>query len=237
MLNILLIAGHGGGDCGAIGNGYKEADLTREVCTLLKPMLAGYANVTIADTSRNWYDFIRNGGQFNFKPYDYVLEIHFNAGVSDVNGNGTTTGTEIYVTTSEKSYGVESEIVKGISNIGFKNRGVKRKNFAVINHIKNQGVSSALLEVCFIDDKDDIKLYQGKKREIAKAIANGIIVGFSLTLVMTIEKKEDELKEACDLLASKGIINSPDYWAKGAGYSDENTVLLIKKFASYVRGA
>lgn len=230
MLNILLIAGHGDGDCGAIGNGYKEADLTREVCKLVKPMLDGYANVTIADTNRNWFNYFNKGGFFNFTAYDYVLEIHFNAGASDANGNGATTGAEIYVTTSEKSYGVEAEIVKGISNIGFRNRGVKRKNFLVINRVKNQGVSSALLEVCFIDDKDDMKLYQSKKSEIAKAIANGIIVGFSL------EKKEDELKVACDLLASKGIINSPDYWAKGAGYSDENTVLLIKKFATYVRG-
>lgn len=180
MLNILLISGHGAGDSGAVGNGYKEADLTREVCKLLKPMLDNYANVTIADTNRNWFSYFNNGGQFNFKPYDYVLEIHFNAGVNDANGNGRTTGTEIYITTSEKTHGVETAIVNGISSVGFKNRGVKRKNFAVINRVKKQGVSSALLEVCFIDDKDDIKLYQTRKTEIVQAIANGIINGFGL---------------------------------------------------------
>lgn len=47
---------------------------------------------------------------------------------------------------------------------------------------------------------------------------------------------DNELKSACSLLASRGIINSPDYWAKGEGYSIENTVLLIKKFANYVKG-
>lgn len=46
----------------------------------------------------------------------------------------------------------------------------------------------------------------------------------------------DELADACKLLASKGIINSPDYWAKGKGYSDSNVVCLIKAFAKYVRG-
>lgn len=180
MLNILLIAGHGAGDSGAVGNGYKEADLTREVCKLLKPMLDNYANVAIADTNRNWYSYLSNGGSFNFTEYDYVLEIHFNAGVNDTNGNGTTTGTEIYITTSEKTHGVETNIVNGISSIGFKNRGVKSKNFTVISRAKNQGVSSALLEVCFIDDKDDINLYQSRKTEIVQAIANGIINGFSL---------------------------------------------------------
>ena len=48
--------------------------------------------------------------------------------------------------------------------------------------------------------------------------------------------KETTLAEDCKLLASRGIINSPEYWANGGGYSDTNTVQLIKKFAAYVRG-
>ena len=228
-MKILLIAGHGDGDSGAIGCGYKEADLTREVVSLLKAELDGYADVTMADTTKNWFQYLKTHS-FNFKPYDYVFEAHFNACVNDEKGNGKTTGTEIYITTSEKGSTVEEKIVKGISDIGLKNRGVKRKNYSVIYKAKKQGVSSALLELCFIDDLDDMKIYQNNKSKIIKAIANGIISGFSL------EKKVDELTDACNLLASKGIINSPDYWAKGKDYSDENTVLLIKKVASYVRG-
>ena len=174
-MKILLIAGHGAGDPGAVGNGYKEAELTREVVKLLKPQLDNYADVTIADTSKNWFN-----NKMDFSPYHYVLEIHYNAGVNDTKGNNGTTGTEIYITTSEKTHGVETEIVKGISSIGFKNRGVKRKNWSVINRAKSQGVSSALLEVCFIDDADDMWLYQKKKTEVIKAIANGIIKGFGL---------------------------------------------------------
>lgn len=174
-MKILLIAGHGQGDPGAVANGYQEADLTREVVKLLKPQLDNYADVTIADTSKNWFK-----NSMNFKPYNYVLEIHFNAGVNDSKGNNGTTGTEIYITTSEKTHGVETNIVNAISNIGFKNRGVKRKNWKVISVAKGQGVSSALLEVCFIDDADDMWLYQKKKAELIKAIANGIITGFNL---------------------------------------------------------
>lgn len=225
-MKILLIPGHGDGDCGAVGNGYKEADLTREVATLLKAELSSYTDVTIADTNKNWYKhIIKQKNSFNFKPYDYVLEIHFNSFT-----NTAANGTEIFVTRAEKSHGVETNIVNGISNIGFYNRGVTRKNFDLIYHIKNQGVSSALLEMCFISNEKDMKLYQTAKHLIIKAIADGIISGFSL------KKKVDELTEACNTLALKGIINSPDYWAKGKGYSDENTVLLIKKFATYVKG-
>lgn len=231
-MRILLIAGHGDGDCGATGNGCKEADLTRDVATLLKAELDGYADVTIADMKRNWYQYVcKKGGYLELKDYGYALEIHFNAIKAETKSDGATKGVEIYVTTAEKSTNLEQGIVNAISALGFKNRGVKRQNWALINHIKKNGVSSALLEVCFIDDIDDMKLFKSKKSEIVKVIADSIIKAFAL------EKKADELTEACKLLAAKGIINSPDYWAKGEGYSDSNTVLLIKKFAAYVRGA
>lgn len=226
MKNILLISGHGDGDCGAIGCGYREADLTREMAQLIKPKLSEYANVVIADMSVNWY---YNKSRLPLTGIDYVLELHFNACVNDTKGNGITTGTEIYVTTSENGTTVEENILKGIASLGLKNRGVKRKNYAVINYCKSKGVSSALLELCFIDDADDMKIYAKKKDNIAQAISNGIVDGFGL------KKPVDELTAACNLLASKGIINSPDYWAKGSGYSDENTALLIKKFAAHVR--
>lgn len=179
-MKILLIAGHGESDSGAVANGYIEAELTREVVRKLKPQLDKYADVTIADTGKNWFTY-KNRVSLNFALYDYVLEIHFNAAVNDTKGNGRTTGTEIYITTSEKTHGVETEIVKGLSGVGFTNRGVKRKNFSVIARAKNQGVSSALLEVCFIDDLDDMLLYQSQKDSVIKAIANGIIKGFGLT--------------------------------------------------------
>ena len=231
-MRILLIAGHGDGDPGAVGNGYKEADLTREIATLLRAELQSYADVDIADMKKNWYQYVcKKGGNLSVSGYDYALEIHLNAVKPETQSDGKTKGTEIYVTAAEKGTKVEQGIVNALSALGFKNRGVKRYNWALINHIKKKGVSSALLEVFFIDDIDDMKLYQNRKSEVIKAIANGIISGFSL------KKEVDELTEACNVLASKGIINSPDYWAKGEGYSDSNTVLLIKKFASYVRGA
>lgn len=226
-MKILLIAGHGQGDCGATGCGYREADLTREVVNLVKPKLSAFAEVIVADMFVNWFN---NKANLPLNGVDYVLEVHFNACVNDAKGNGVTTGTEIYVTTSENGTGVEENIVNGIAALGLKNRGVRRKNWAVINYCKSKGVSSALLETCFIDDADDMKVYAAKKEAIADAIVKGIVDGFRL------KKPVDELTDACNTLAAAGIINSPDYWAKGSGYSDENTALLIKKFAKYVKG-
>ena len=227
-MKMLLIAGHGAGDPGTVRLGYNEADLTREFASLLKTELSRYCDVDIADTSKNWYrHIIKNFNRFDFTPYKYVLELHFNSNSKGEAGDGKTTGTEIYVTREEKGVSAEENIVNGIASLGFKNRGVKSVNFDLIYYIKKQGVSSALLEVCFLDDKDDVALYQAKKKEIARKVAEGIAKGFKL---------ENSLANDCKLLCDKGIINSPDYWAKGNGYSDANTVALIQKFANYVRG-
>ena len=114
-----------------------------------------------------------------FSEYDYVLEIHLNAfqaGASD----GKTKGVECYVTTSETGITVEKAICEKVANVGLTNRGVKRTNFNVIQAAKKAGVSSALLEVCFIDDPDDMAVYTAYRDEIAAAIADGIREGFGL---------------------------------------------------------
>ncbi len=179
-MKILLIAGHGDGDSGAVALGYQEANLTREIVKYIQKYLSAYAETTIADTSRDWFTYLKTH-TYNFRPYGYVLEVHFNSGANNPSGNGRTTGTEIYVTTQEQGITVEQDILKNMQAIGFTNRGVKRKNFSVISKIRAQGVSAALLELAFIDDKDDMDLYQAKKEEIGQAVADGIAEGFGLT--------------------------------------------------------
>ena len=53
MAHIFVIAGHGAGDPGAVGNGYQEAERVRALANRIKAL--GGDNVTLGDTSRNWY--------------------------------------------------------------------------------------------------------------------------------------------------------------------------------------
>lgn len=181
-MKILIICGHGEGDPGACACGYQEAALVREYAPTLQKALSQYAEVELFDTSKNMYKRLKNGHSFNFKNYDYVLELHFNAAASDPTGNGKTTGTEILVHPNEKGTSVEQAILNNICALGFKNRGVKtRTNLLNMNACKGkQGVSYALLETCFIDDMDDVKLYQANKQSIVSAITQGIVSGFDL---------------------------------------------------------
>ena len=175
-MNILLIAGHGAGDPGACGCGYEEADLTREVVGMLADKLNGYADVDIEvyPTDHSAYHDLSVGNlQVNWSDYDYVLEVHFNA------CGGQAEGTEIFVTRGEEGTDVEECIMDKLSEY-FTVRGVKRMNFNVIYSAKRAGVSSALLETCFIDSESDVDTYENNKEGIAQAIADGIIEGFGL---------------------------------------------------------
>lgn len=190
-MKILLMNGHGAGDSGATGNGYKECDLTRELADLVESKLKKYATVVRYPKSRNAFADVESG---SFKSHvsggvsniDYAFEIHFNAYKKDETKDGKMKGSECYVTTRESGITVEQAIMKNLSDF-FPLRdndnvfdGVKRTNFLVINTLKDYGVSGALLETCFIDDADDIATYKSNKDKIAQAIVDGIAEGFGL---------------------------------------------------------
>lgn len=182
MIKILLVAGHGDGDPGAIGCGYREADLTRELVAKVADKLSPYAYVTIFNTAKNMYEYLKTN-TFNFKDYYWVGEFHFNALKAD-DGDGKNKGIEILVHPSEAGVSVEEAILKHVCNLGFTNRGIKnnRTDLQNMNICKgSQGVSYALIETCFIDDADDMKLYQKCKNEVADAIVKGIADGFGLS--------------------------------------------------------
>ena len=200
-MKILLISGHGAGDPGAVskinGVNYKEAEETRRVTSALKNALDGYCDVTIYPTDRNAFDDYKKGTLLSvaqFSKYDYVLEIHFNAFASGPS-DAKTKGVECYVTNAEKTTKVEEDICRKVSAVGLTNRGVKRYNWSVINSARRTGVSSALLEVCFIDDPDDMTVYTKNFQKIIDGIANAVISGFGL------EKEEDDSMKIYKTLA------------------------------------
>ena len=197
-MKILLIAGHGGTpyDSGAVGCGYTEAVETRRMADALAPLLKARGfEVAMYDQSKDAYKVVIQGGSLPLSGIGYVMELHLNSAASDPKGDGRTTGTEIYVHENEKGVTVEQAVLRRVCALGFKNRGVKRSTgLAVLKHVKARGVSHALIETCFIDDKDDMELYGRQFDAIARAIADGVAEGFGVT-VQEPEKEDDEMVE------------------------------------------
>lgn len=99
------------------------------------------------------------------------VSIHFNAGAGDKSGNGKTTGTEVLVySNASKAYEAAENVCKAIAALGFRNRGLQyRPGLAVLKNTKSPAM---LIECCFVDDKDDVQLYD--YRSMASAIVYGI---------------------------------------------------------------
>lgn len=210
-IKILLVAGHGAGDPGAVNKKYNvnEAAIVREQVKAVKARLETYKDVTvtIADTSKDAFAELQKGKAPFGTGYDYVLEFHLNA------FNGSAKGTEIYVTTTEKYLTVEQKINANLAKY-FDNRGVKRTNFSVIWWAKQKGMSSALVESFFIDNNADYEKYKNNKTAINNAIADGIASGFGLTKKSTSSGSTTTPKPS----TNKTTINGKVYWTGGSKF-------------------
>lgn len=107
----------------------------------------------------------------NAHKVDLDVSIHFNAGAKDSVGNKQTTGTEVFLFSAGSQAKRYAEgVVKAISGLGFKNRGVKTN--PNLYYLRKTKAPSMLIECCFVDDKDDVALYD--YQEMASAIVRGI---------------------------------------------------------------
>ena len=102
---------------------------------------------------------------------DLDVSIHFNSGAGNPGGNGKTTGVEAYVySASSAAKPYAEKICQAIANLRFRNRGVKTSSTLYV--LKHTVSPAVLIECCFVDDKDDVELYDYQK--MAAAIVRGI---------------------------------------------------------------
>lgn len=164
--------------CGAVGflDESKEARLiTNEVVKLLRMNGHKVYNCTVSNGKNQKDVLAKICAKHNKRKVIYDISIHLNSGRKDKKGDNKIGGFEIWInnSTAEKK-NVSERIRKQMKELGFNDRGTKTTNsLYFLNHTKSPAL---LLEICFVDDKDDYKLYKevGYK-EIAKAIVKGLL--------------------------------------------------------------
>lgn len=167
---ILLDYGHGGGDPGAVYKGRREAtDVLKLGQAVKKLLVAGGAKV---DETRNQDRFLTLEERVKMeqsKKYDLFVSIHRNAFAPE-----KATGAEVFVYSLAKSKALPyaKRVQSALVRAGFKDRGVKEKAFYVLRHTR---APALLIEVGFIDNSNDNKLFDTKFTHIAEGIANAIL--------------------------------------------------------------
>ena len=126
----------------------------------------------------------------NNNEVDLDVSIHFNSGANDKIGNRKTTGVEVLIySKTSKAYDEAKRVCSKLSELGFKNRGVKVNDELYV--LRKTNAPALLIEVCFVDDADDVKIYKNNVDKIAKSIAEALIN-------KTIEEKKSECKKVTE---------------------------------------
>lgn len=176
-MRINVHAGHnadGRTACGAIGF-IRESTEARRVKDAVAWMLRQQGHTVYdctvddaAGVSANLREIV---AKCNARDVDLDISVHFNSGVGDLAGNGKTTGTEVYVySPSSEARPHAEKVCQAIAGLGFRNRGVKYSKGLYV--LKNTKAPAMLIECCFVDDRDDVQLYDCQK--MAEAIVFGI---------------------------------------------------------------
>lgn len=240
-MKLLLIAGHGAGDPGAVSGVFQEAVETRRVASALRQRLKGYCDVTQYPADRNAYGDFQTGRlnkQVRLADYDYVLEIHFNAFAASPK-DGKTKGVEIFVPNAATETALEESLCRSVAAVGLTNRGLKRYNWAVIQAARRAGVRASLLEVCFIDDPDDMMVYTTRFNDVIEALVRTIVQGFSL------EKEEEpvtyeQFEAFMDRYLTDRAKRAPSDWSNEArNWAEKENIVQgnsngEKKYQSFV---
>lgn len=176
-MRIAISAGHGlpkGKGCGAVGliDESKEARLvTEKVIELLRADGHTVYDCTVnrhAGVGAILTEIVNN---HNAKNVDLDVSIHFNSCRNDPKGDGDNGGTEVLVyALGGKAGSYAAKIAQAISELGFDNRGVKVRND--LYFLRKTTHEALLVECCFVDDADDVKLYSAET--MAQAVYKGI---------------------------------------------------------------
>ena len=164
----LVICGHGQGktvyDVGAINHysSITEAEKVRELASLMKQ----HATKTHFVTDKNVYDF-KDIVSIS-KGYESVTELHFNS------FNGQAYGTEVLIKDSFTPDKTDTTL-KNVLEKYFKPRGFKFVNWLYnANVMAKTGISYRLIEICFIDNNNDMAIFEKNKQVIAREIMEAI---------------------------------------------------------------
>ena len=170
---VILDAGHGGPEPGAVYLGRKEKDDALNLALAVGNRLAeegvDVVYTRVDDTYQTPYE---KAQMANRSGADYFVSIHRNA----MPVPNTASGAEVLVYADSGAPALLARSINGALNrAGFADLGVKeRPGLVVLNQTRMPAV---LVEAGFINSEDDNRFFDSHFEEIAAAVADGILAG------------------------------------------------------------
>lgn len=247
---VVIDAGHGGSDPGAIGHGKKESKIVLDTAIVVKRELEKYKElrVVMTRTTDNFVTLKQRSVISNRARADVFLSIHVNS-----SSNSTATGYETFRYPNNKSQTVRlqrtihNEVMGVYKKYGVRDRGMKTKNLSVLRETQAPAV---LTENLFISNIKDVKVMNKTIRLVGEALARGILkyLGIPIKKQGSVTSKPQSKPGKEIVVGSKvRIKKTADRYAtgepirdifKGVLYTveriDNGNVLLLKEIKSKV---
>ncbi|NLK23294.1 MAG: N-acetylmuramoyl-L-alanine amidase [Clostridiales bacterium] len=170
MSRVCFDYGHGGEDPGATYKGRRESDEVLQIGQAVASEIRKHG-VTVDETrtGNNTVSLYNRSAYENNNNYDYFVSFHRNAYEPEV-----ANGVEVYTYTncSNKAKELAKRTLSSLINVGFYNRGVKSANYYVLRATKAPAI---LIEIGFIDNSNDNRIFDTKRNEIIAALSKAIL--------------------------------------------------------------
>lgn len=168
---IVLDAGHGGTDPGAIYKERKEKDDNLQLTLAVGKILEDNGiDVVYTRTTDIYQTPFEKAKIANEEGADYFISFHRNSSPEENQYQG------VEVLVYDKSgikYDMAQNIVGALGELGFKELGVNARPGLVV--LRKTRMPALLVETGFLNSDEDNKLYDEKQKEIAEAIATSIL--------------------------------------------------------------
>ncbi|MBC5688724.1 N-acetylmuramoyl-L-alanine amidase [Mediterraneibacter sp. NSJ-55] len=169
--SIMLDAGHGGRDPGAVYNGRQEKDDTLRLTLAIGEILQNHGlDVEYTRTTDIYESPYEKAMEANNADVDFFVSIHRNSYPTD----NTVSGVETLVyDKSGIKLKMAEDIDEQLESVGFVNLGVKERPGLVV--LRRTKMPAVLVEVGFLNSDTDNTLFDNNFDDIAQAIAAGIL--------------------------------------------------------------
>ncbi len=176
MAKVILDAGHGGSDPGAVYRGRQEKDDTLRLALAVGRLLEDQGVEVAYTRTEDVYDRPFEKAQIaNREGGDFFVSIHRNSSLEPNQYSGVET--LVYDKSGQKVELAEA-VNRELEQVGFRNLGIEeRPGLAVLRRTRMPAV---LVEVGFLNTDADNERFDGQFGEVAQAIANGILQTFGL---------------------------------------------------------
>ena len=167
--SIMLDAGHGGQDPGAVYKGRQEKNDNLKLALAVGEILKN-KGIDISCTGDVYQTPFEKAQLANQAGVDYFISFHRNSSPKENQYNGA----EVLIyDKSGIKYQMAENILGALGEVGFREIGVKERPGLVV--LRRTRMPALLIETGFINSEEDNKLFDNKFSDIAQGIADAIL--------------------------------------------------------------